>query len=328
MTILRSLAYAAAVAAALTASPASAQVRWTLPGAYPGDNFHSENLSTFAREVAVATGGRLVISVHPNATLFPAPAIKSAVRIGQVQAGEVLISLHDNEDPMFGIDVVPFLATSYDEARRLWAASRPAIERRFAAQGLMALFAVPWPPQGIYAKKEINQISDLKGLYWRVYNSGTQRIAQLVDAYPVTIQAADLPQALATGLINAFMTSSATGYDSKAWETMSYFYDIQAWVPKNVTLVNRSAFDQLDRPTQEALLRAAAQAEARGWQRSQERTRWYLDQLTAKGMKLRLPGDGLKAGLQQVGERLTTEWLERAGAEGRAVIDAYRKPSL
>jgi len=325
MTVLRSCAFAAAAAVALAAAPACAQIRWSLPSAYPAENFHSENLAAFASDMADVTGGKLAITVYPNASLFPAPAIKSAVRIGQAQMGEVLLSLHDAEDPIFGIDVVPFLAASYEEARKLWEASRPAIERRFAAQGLMVLFAVPWPPQGIYAKKEINQIADMRGLSWRVYNAGTQRIAQIVDAYPVTIQAADLRQALATGLINALMTSGATGYDIKIWDFMSYFYDAQAWIPKNVIFVNKAAFDQLDGPTQEALRKVAAAAEARGWWRSQDRTKWYLEQLAAHGMKVLPPTPALKAGLQEIGERLTGEWLAKAGADGRAVIDIYKK---
>jgi TRAP-type C4-dicarboxylate transport system substrate-binding protein len=323
--MVRLSAFAAAVAVALLAAPACAQVRWSLPSAYPADNFHSENLDAFAQEVAEATGGKLAIKTYPNASLFPATAIKSAVRIGQAQMGEILISVHDNEDPMFGIDVVPFLAASYDEARKLWAASKPAIERRFAAQGLTVLFAVPWPPQGIYAKKEINTVADMQGLSWRVYNAGTERIAQIVGAYPVTIQAADLQRALATGLINAFMTSVATGYDTKAWETMTYFYDTQAWLPKNVTLVNKAAFDRLDKPTQEALLKAAASAEARGWSRSEERHRWYGEQLAAHGLKVLPPSDALKSGLHQVGERLTAEWLVKAGSDGQAVIEAYKR---
>jgi TRAP-type C4-dicarboxylate transport system substrate-binding protein len=323
--MVRLSAFAAAVAVALLAAPACAQVRWSLPSAYPADNFHSENLDAFAQEVAEATGGKLAIKTYPNASLFPATAIKSAVRIGQAQMGEILISVHDNEDPMFGIDVVPFLAASYDEARKLWAASKPAIERRFAAQGLMALFAVPWPPQGIYAKKEINTVADMQGLSWRVYNAGTERIAQIVGAYPVTIQAADLQRALATGLINAFMTSVATGYDTKAWETMTYFYDTQAWLPKNVTLVNKAAFDRLDKTTQEVLLKAATSAEARGWSRSQERHRWYGEQLAAHGLKVLPPSDALKNGLHQVGERLTAEWIVKAGSDGQAVIEAYKR---
>jgi TRAP-type C4-dicarboxylate transport system substrate-binding protein len=323
--MVRFFAFAAAAAVALAAVPACAQTTWNLPSAYPADNFHTENLSAFARDLADVTGGKIAIKVFPNASLFPATAIKSAVRIGQAPVGEVLISLHDNEDPVFGVDVVPFLAASYADARKLWAASRPAIERKLAAQGLMVLFAVPWPPQGIYAKKEINAIADMQGLSWRVYNAGTERIAQLVGAYPVTIQAADLPQALATGLINAFMTSVATGYDSKAWDTMSYFYDAQAWLPKNVTFMNKAAFDQLDKPTQESVLRVAAAAEARGWWRSQDRTKWYGEQLAARGLKVLPPSPVLKEGLQKIGEQLTGEWLLKAGADGQAVIDAYKK---
>jgi TRAP-type C4-dicarboxylate transport system substrate-binding protein len=260
MSTVRCFGLAVAVVVTLTASaaPASAQVKWNLPSAYPADNFHSQNLEAFAKDVAQVTEGKLAIRVYPNASLFPASAIKSAVRIGQVQIGETLISLHDKENPIFGIDVVPFLATSYDEARKLWAASKPTVARNFAAQGLMVLFAVPWPPQGIFANQEINQIGDFKGLSWRVYNAGTQRIAQIVEAHPVTIQAADLRQALATGLINALMTSAATGYDVKVWDRMSHFYDTRAWIPKNVTLVNKAAFDQLDKPMQDAVLRVAA----------------------------------------------------------------------
>jgi TRAP-type C4-dicarboxylate transport system substrate-binding protein len=314
----------AAVAWPLAAAPACAQVRWNLPSAYPFHNFHVENLSAFAKQVNEASGGKLAITVHPDAALFRATEIKSAVRIGQAQLGEMLISLHENEDPMFGVDVVPFLAASYEEARRLWTGSKPAIEKRLASQGLMVLFVVPWPPQGIYSKREINQVSDMKGLSWRVYNASTQRIAEIVGAYPVTIQAADLPQALSTGLINAFMTSSATGYDSKAWEHMSYFYDVQAWIPKNVTLVSKAAFDRLEAPVQQVLLRASAAAEGRGWKTSEEKTKWYTEQLAARGIKVLPPSQTLKADLHQIGQQLTGEWLKKAGADGQAVIDTYR----
>jgi TRAP-type C4-dicarboxylate transport system substrate-binding protein len=237
----------------------------------------------------------------------------------------VLISVHENEDPLFGIDVIPFLATSYDQARKLWAATRPAVEKKLGSQGIVVLFAVPWAPQGIYAKKDINTVDDMKGLKWRAYNVGTARIADLVGAQPVTIQAAELPQALATGVVNAFMTSGATGYDSKAWETMTHFYDVQAWIPKNLTLMNRAAFDALDKPTQDAVRKAAATAETRGWQVWTEKSKWFLEQLTARGMKVQPPSEALKAGMQKVGEQLTADWLKKAGPEGQAIIDAYRK---
>jgi TRAP-type C4-dicarboxylate transport system substrate-binding protein len=304
---------------------AHAQVAWTLPSAYPANNFHVENLTLFAKDVAAATGGKLQIIVHPNASLYSALEIKRVVQMGQSKLGEVLISVHENDDAIFGLDVIPFLATSFEQARNLWAASRPAIEKRLAAQRLKVLFAVPWPPQGIYAKKPINSIDDMKGLFWRAYNAATTRIAEIVGAHPVTVQAAELPRALSTGLINAFMTSSATGYDSKAWESMTYFYDAQAWIPKNITFVNTAAFEQLDGPTREAVLKAAATAETRGWQLSQEKTRWYTEQLAKNGMRVAPPSDALATGLKQVGEQLTAEWLRKIGDEGWAVIEGYKR---
>jgi TRAP-type C4-dicarboxylate transport system substrate-binding protein len=321
--LLKSAALAAAVA--LAASAANAQTKWNLPAAYPADNPHSENLSAFAKDVEAATGGKLQITVHPGASLFKAPEIKRAVQTGQAQMGEILLSNHENEDALFGIDVVPFLAVSFPDAMKLYKASKAAIEKKLAAQGIMLLMAVPWAPQGIYAKKDLNAIEDMKGLKWRAYNVGTAKIGEAVGAQAVTVQAAELPQALATGVVNSFISSGGTGYDSKVWETLTHFYDTQAWIPKNYTIVNKAAFDGLDKPTQEAVLKAAATAEARGWKAWEDKANWYLDQLKAKGMKVQAPSPALKTGFQKVGEQLTQDWLKKAGADGQAIVEAYRK---
>ena len=310
---------------AFAAAPASAQTKWNLPSAYPIDNPHLENIVAFTKDVETATGGKLQIAVHAGASLFKGPEIKRAVATGQAQTGEILISILENESPIFGIDVVPFLATSFPEAKKLWAASRPLIEQKLAAQGMMVLFSVPWGPQGIYAKKDINSVEDMKGLKWRAYNVGTARIGELVGAQAVTVQAAELPQALATGVVNSFMSSGGTGYDSKVWESLDHFYDVQAWIPKNYTIVNKAAFDGLDKPTQEAILKAAAAAEARGWKTWETKGNWYLDQLRAKNMKVLAPSPELAAGFKKVGEQLTADWLKKAGADGQAIVDAYKK---
>lgn len=309
----------------LAATPALAQTKWNLPAAYPADNPHSENLVAFAKEVEAATSGKLVITVHPGASLFKAPDIKRAVATGQAQMGELLLSVHENEDPVFGIDVIPFLATSFPDAMKLYKASKEAIAKKLDAQGIKLLFAVPWAPQGVYVNKPLATIEDMKGLKWRAYNVGTARIGELVGAQSVTIQAAELPQALATGVVNSFMSSGGTGYDSKAWESLKYFYDVQAWIPKDYTFVNKAAFDGLDKPTQEAILKAAATAEVRGWKAWEEKANWYLDQLKAKGMSVEPPSPALKAGFQKVGEQLTADWLKKAGAEGQALVEAYKK---
>lgn len=322
---LTAAAFALGVSALAFSAPASAQTKWNLPGAYPSDNPHSENLVLFAKDVETATGGKLVITVHPNASLFKAPEIKRAVASGQTQMGEVLMSIHENEDPIFGIDVVPFLATSYGASKKLWDASRPAVEKKLAAQGIKVLYAVPWPPQGLFSKNAVAKVDDLKGAKWRAYNAGTSRIGEAVGAQSVTVQQAELAQALATGVVNALITSSATGNDVKIWESIPYFYDIQAWLPKNVVFVNQAAFDALDKPTQEAVLKAAAAAEARGWKLSEEKTKAYMDILAAKGMKVAPPAPELKAGFEKIGGTLTEAWLAKAGPAGQEIIATYKK---
>ena len=309
----------------LAAGPALAQAKWNLPAAYPADNFHSENLVQFAKDVEAATGGKLAITVHANASLFKAPEIKRAVMTGQAQMGEVLMSIHENEDPVFGIDVVPFLATSFADSKKLYAASKAAVEKKLDSQGIKLLFMVPWAPQGVYAKKDLNSTDDMKGLKWRAYNVGTTRLGEILGMQSVTIQAAELPQALATGVVNSFMSSGGTGYDSKAWETLSHFYDVQAWIPKNATFVNKAAFAALDKATQDAILKAAADAEARGWKLWEEKTNWYLDQLKSKGMKVQKPSEALASGFKKAGDTLTADWLKKAGADAQAIIDAYKK---
>jgi len=326
MTLSRSVAWLAlGCAVTFAPAPTAAQTKWNLPAAYPADNPHSENLVLFAKDVEAATGGKLQIQVHANASLFKAPEIKRAVATGQAQMGELLLSIHENEDALFGVDVVPFMATSFPDAMKLYKVSKPAIEKKLAAQGIMLLFAVPWAPQGIYAKKELNTIEDMKGLKWRAYNVGTARIGEIVGAQSVTVQAAELPQALATGVVNSFISSGGTGYDSKAWESLTHFYDTQAWIPKDYTIMNKAAFDALDKPTQAAILQAAAAAEPRGWKMWQDKANWYLDQLKAKGMKVQPPSQALAAGFKKVGEQLTQDWLKKAGADGAAIVEAYKK---
>ena len=315
----------AGAALALAVSGAAAQTKWDMPTGYPAANFHAENIQQFAADIDRASGGKLKITVHPGGSLFKANEIKRAVQGGQAQIGEVLISNFSNEDAMYGVDTIPFLATSYAEARKLWMASKAATEGRLAKQGIKVLYSVPWPPQGIFSAKPVASAADLKGAKWRAYNPNTSRIAELVGAQPVTIQAAELSQALATGAVTAFMTSGATGYDSKVWEQIKFFYDTQAWLPKNLVIVSQKAFDALDKPTQEAVLKAAAEAETRGWKVSEEKTKFYLEQLAKNGMKVDAPSAQLKADFKRVGDTMIADWVKQAGADGQAVLDAFRK---
>ncbi len=302
-----------------------AESSWDMPTPYPIGNFHTENIQQFVNEVAQASGGKLKITVHPNGALFKANEIKRAVQGGQAQIGELLLSSLANEDSLYALDTVPFLATSYAESRKLWDASRAAVEARLAKNGLKLLYSVPWPPQGIYSKTALTSMADLKGVKVRSYSPTVARMIELMGAQPVTVQAADLTQAISTGVVSANLTSSSTGYDSKSWEQLDYFFDVQAWLPKNIVFVSQKAFDALDPASQKALASAAAAAETRGWKVSEEKTAWYIDQLKANGMKVLPASDVLRADLLKVGDKMTAEWVDKAGADGQKILDAYRK---
>lgn len=317
--------WALATGLVVTAWGAQAQTKWDLPAAYPASNFHTENLSQFANDIDKATGGKLKITVHANASLFKAPEIKRAVQSGQAQIGEILLANFSNESPIYALDGVPFLATGYGDARKLYDASHSAMDKLLAAQGMKLLYSVAWPPQGIFSKREVASVADLRGIKWRAYSPATAKIAELIGAQPVQIQQAELSQAMATGVIESYMSSVSTGYDTKTYEHIKNYYDTQAWLPKNAVLVNLKAFNALDTATQTAVTKAASDAQERGWKVSQEKTEEYKRLLTSKGMTIHKPSAKLMADMQQVGALMLADWQKAAGAEGAALIADYNK---
>ena len=315
----------ALIAAAVTlGTTAFAQTTWDLPAAYPATNFHTENLVQFAADVDKATAGKLKITVHANASLFKANEIKRAVQGGQAQIGEVLLVNFENENPIYGADGIPFLASSYVDSMKLYVAQKPALNKLLDAQGMKLMYTVAWPPQGIYSKKPLASVADLRGIKWRAYSPATAKIAELIGAQPVTIQAAELGQALATGVVESYMSSGSTGYDSKTYESIKYWYDTQAWLPKNAIIVNKKAFDALDAPTQAALVKAAADAEVRGWKLSEEKNEWYKKALAEKGMNIVVPPAKLVSDMKQVGTIMLADWQKKAGAEGEAIVSSFK----
>ncbi len=316
---------AAAVIGLSGLASASAQTKWDMPTPYGDSNFHTVNIAEFAKDVSDKTGGSLTIQIHSAGSLFKHPEIKNAVRKGLAPIGEVLVSRLSNEDPVFGVDSVPFVATSYDDAFKLYQASKPFLEKKLGEQGLQLLFAVPWPPQGIYAKKDINTIDDLKGLKFRAYNASTERIAQLAGAVPTQVEVPDLPTAFSTGRVEAMITSPSTGANSKAWDYLDHYYDAQAWLPKNMVFVNKTAFDGLSDAEKAAVMEAAATAETRGWEASKAETAEKTQMLKDNGITVAAPSEELQASLKEIGATMVVEWQDSAGDDGKAIIEAFSK---
>ncbi|GAB4224995.1 MAG: TRAP transporter substrate-binding protein [Kiloniellaceae bacterium] len=315
---------ASAVALGLSAGAVSAAEKWDMPLAYSASNYHSENAAKFAEEVTKASGGELEIVTHPGGSLFGGGEIYRAVRTGQAPIGERLISALGNENPLFEVDALPFLATSFDASWKLYQASKPQLEKTLDEAGLKLLYAVPWPPQGLYNKNPVSEAADMQGVKFRAYNAATSRLAELMGAVPTKIEAAELTQAFATGVADSMISSGSTGYDRKIWEHVKYWYDVQAWLPKNMVIVNKAAWEALDGKLQQVVMDAAAKYEKAGWDKARELSDWYKEQLAAEGMVIEAPSAKLKADFEAIGETMTKEWLEKAGADGQAVIDAYK----
>lgn len=313
-------------ATALTATLASAALaeKWDMPMAYPATNFHSENAAAFAACVGEGTGGELEIVTHAGGSLFGGNDIKRAVQTGQAPIGERLLSAHANENPLYGIDSIPFLATSFDASERLWAAASDQLKAVLDADNLVYIYAVAWPAQGLYMKKEVNSAADLEGVKFRAYNTATARIAELAGMAPVQIEAAELSQALATGVVESFISSGATGVDSKVWEQLTHFYDVQAWLPRNVVFINKDAWAALDEATQAAIMTCGEQAAADGLAEVKELSGGYLETLAENGMEVSAPSEQLASELEAFGQTMTDEWLATAGEDSKAIIEAYR----
>ncbi len=305
------------------AAPAVAET-WDMPMAYSGSNFHSVTGAEFGNCVTTGTGGDIEIVTHPSGSLFKGADIKRAVQTGQVNIGERLLSGHQNEDALFGFDSVPFLATSFDDADALWEAAKPKIEELLAKQNLTLLYAVPWPPQGLYFRDEVNSVADMKGIKFRSYNNATSRLAELTGMLPVTIEAAEISQAFATGVADSMVSSGATGYDRKVWESLNYFYEVDAWLPRNYIFVNTDSWNGLDESTQNVFRACAQMAEYAGTWRAKEYTGFTLQGLRDGGMTVAPASDGMKGELQEIGATMTAEWLEAAGDEGAAIVDAFK----
>jgi TRAP-type C4-dicarboxylate transport system substrate-binding protein len=304
---------------------ASAETKWDMPTPYPDGNFHTRNVIQFAADVDKATNGSLKIQVHSAGSLIKHPEVKRAVRQATAPIGEILESLAFNEAPVYGLDSVPFLATGYDASKKLYEAQRPFLEKQLASEGLILLYSVAWPPQGIYAKRTITKVEDLKGLKFRTYNAMIGRIAALAGAIPTQIEVPDLPTAFATGRVDVMITSASTGVDTKAQDYLTDYIDTQAWQPRNIVFVNKAAFDKLPAAEQKAVIDAAKAAEERGWKLSIEEKQIKTDALKAAGIKVSEPTAELKEGLAKIGTTITAEWEKSAGEDGAAMLAAYRK---
>jgi len=312
------------VAALAISGAASAQTKWDLPTPYADGEFHTRNVKQFAEDVKKNTNGALEITVHSNQSLIKHADVLRAASTGQVNIAEFLLGQFSNEDPVFAADNVPFVAPGYDNAWKFYQAQKPVLEKKLQGRGLKLLYAVAWPGQGLYTKDPIKSAADLKGAKMRTYSPLTSRLAELLGATSVQVQVTDVPQMFATGAMTTMVTSSATGTSTKAWEFVKNYYKTNGWNPKNVVVVNQRAFSGLPKNVQDGLVKAAATAEPRGWEMSKAREKEGDETLAKNGMSVNDASPELRGALAKVGEQMAAEWEKSAGADGQAILKAYK----
>ena len=303
---------------------AAAQTKWDMPTPYSEGEFHTRNIKQFAEDVKKATNGQLDITVHSNQSLIKHPDILRAVSTGQVNIGEFLLGQFANEDPVFAADNVPFVSPGYDNAWKFYQAQKPVLEKKLQGRGLKLLYAVAWPGQGVYTKDPLKSVADLKGQKMRTYSPLTSRLAELLGATGVQTQVTDVPQMFATGAMQAMVTSSATGTATKAWEFVKNYTKTNAWNPKNVVVVNERAFGRLPKAQQDAIVKAAAAAEPRGWEMSKAREKEGDETLAKNGVTVVEANAELRSALSKIGEQMAAEWEKSAGADGQTILKAYK----
>jgi TRAP-type C4-dicarboxylate transport system substrate-binding protein len=315
---------AAGSALALAAAAPALADKWDMPMAYAGSNYHSMTGAEFGKCVTTGTEGEIEIVTHPSGSLIGGADIKRAVQTGQVPIGERLLSAHQNENPLFGFDSIPFLATSFDDATKLWKAAEPELKKALAEQNLTLLYSVPWPPQGLYFRDEVKSVADMEGVKFRSYSAATARLAELTGMLPVTIEAAEISQAFATGVADSMISSGSTGYDRKVWESLNYFYEVDAWLPRNYVFVNSDVWNDTSDENKAVITGCADLASYAGYWRAKEYTGFTLQGLSDHGMHVEKPSPELKAELKEIGETMTAEWLKDAGEPGKAIVDAFK----
>ncbi len=317
---------AALLPAFLHAVVARAQsLRGQAASGFGDGNYHTRNLRDFLTEIGSATGGAVQVTLHSNGSLLAQPQIKRGVQTGQVQIGEILLTAYGNEDPIFDVDAVPGLVQNLEDARKLAQVQAPFIEARFARQGMMLLYMAPWPQVAITANQNITDPAQFRGMRLRTYSPISSRLAALLGATGTLITAPEVPQAFATGIIQAQLTTAPVAADTAVWDYSRVFINASIATSKNAIFISRRAFEALSEPHRNAVLAAARNAEVRGWRLAAEAQAEAEARMTARGVQVVPASPALLAAIRRAGETMVEEWASRAGEDGRRLLAAYRE---
>lgn len=313
-----------ALALALSGTAAHAETTWIMASGYTDSSFLTKNIRAFIDEVETKSNGELKIDLRPADSLVKLDAIKRAVQSGQVQLGEIRLSVYGNEGAMYNLDNTPGVASDFDAAWRLMEAQKPFFEKLFAKNRMAIISYTAWPGQGFYTKNPINSASDLEGLKLRIYSKQTQVLGEKLGTEAVILPFAEVPQAFATGMINALWTSAQSGTEVQAWDYAKYFTYTGTLHQKNAIIVNSAALNALDENLQKIVIEAGEAATIRGWEMAKAAAQEKEALLAQNGMIINQAPQDVMDKLEVIGAEMTAEWLTTANDQEKEIYDNYR----
>ncbi len=311
------------VVSALFAVAAMAETKWDMSVVWPEGNFHTKNAMAFADAVREATGGEVDITVHSGGALgIKGPEGMAAVRDGIAPIADILLNQQVGEEPILGIEALPFLAPNLPDLALLHKFFRPKLDEVAAKMNQKVLYMTPWPGQAVYSPNPINKIEDLSGLKIRVVDANGQAFFEALGATPIQMPWGEVVPSLAAGTINGVTTSSSSGVDGAFWEFMKNMSRFNWQASSNIVSVNLDSWNALDQETRDKIENIGKTMEAQFWLNSAKEDETKIATLKEHGITVSTPSPELKASLLEKSKPLWDAFKERV-PDSAPIIDNY-----
>ncbi|MCQ9618047.1 TRAP transporter substrate-binding protein [Paenalcaligenes niemegkensis] len=305
---------------------AYAATEWIAVTPWPQNNYHAVNLQTFANKVKEVTGGEVTIRVHTGGDLgLKGPELLNATRDGIVQISDMLLTQQVGEEPLLGLESVPYLTRSFEELAILQKHVKPYYHEIAGENNQKFLYFTPWPGQGLFSKTEVTDLADMKNMKVRTVEKNGTDFFNAMDAIAIQMPWGEVIPGLASGAIQGVSTSSPSATDGKFWEFIDYYNRFNWQSASQAVSVNLDAWEALTSTQREQIENIAAELQPLFWEIAQNEDSANIARLQESGMTVTLPSETLSQQLTEAAEPLWGEFIKRVGGPAQSIIDDYRQ---
>lgn len=257
---------ATALALCFSVATAAAETRvLRVSHQWSANDIRHEVAEVMAREVAAADVG-LEIQIFPKRALYEPYSQYEPLMSGELDMSIYTLAYSGDRHPEYNLTLMPALVKNHDHAKRLLESDFMAeIEGIMAKDGVRVL--VHGYLAGGFAGTEgcVRRPSDVDGKPARAAGAAFEAMLAGAGAKIHNMPSSKLHQAFGEGMVEVANTSSASFVSYKLYERVVCFTpvgDYALWFVYIPILMSESVFDSLTPVQQDALLAAAAEAEA------------------------------------------------------------------